>query len=566
MRKSRYSTMGLLAGVVVGLLLGCQVAKGDFVFGEPVLVPNVNSSSADLGPSISADGLELYFVSNRDHGADLGYCGIWVAKRATTDDEWGEPVNLGAPINTADPVADPSISADGLELYFSEGHPVTNAGGAWRSGGYGNGDLWVSKRATRDGDWGIPVNLGTQINSRDYDGTPAISADGLSLFFSSQRPGGHGTTDLYMATRPTRDDPWGPPANLGAPVNTSMWEQCPHISPDGLWLFFTVDPGGVEADIFVSKRATITDPWGLPEPLGAVNTPKTEYFTTFAPGSSTLYFARAGRFASWSSPTQATWDLWQVSIEPSVDFNDDGEVNAKDMSILVDYWHTSDPLCDIGPTALGDGVIDIQDLIVLSEYLEPGFGRIAHWELDEAGGTVAYDSVGSNHADIMGDAVWQPNFGKVAGALAFDGVDDYMAPALILNPNSRPFRIFAWIKGGAPGQTIASQTPTEFQLGGVYLAADPADGTLMTEAVLPMQLKSEVVITDDQWHEVGLEWDGERRHLYVDGEAVAADEVALPSFDRTGWLNIGTGKDSEPGSFWSGLIDEVRIYERVVRP
>ena len=77
-----------------------------------------------------------------------------------------------------------------------------------------------------------------------------------------------------------------------------------------------------------------------------------------------------------------------------------------------------------------------------------------------------------------------------------------------------------------------------------------------------MPLDSDVVITDNEWHEVGLEWDGQRRHLLVDGAEAAVDAVTLPALDGKGYLNIGTGKDMEAGSFWSGLIDDVRVYQK----
>jgi hypothetical protein len=62
-------------------------------------------------------------------------------------------------------------------------------------------------------------------------------------------------------------------------------------------------------------------------------------------------------------------DLWQVSIDPIVDLNGDGIVDALDMCIIVDHWGTDNSLCDIGPTPFGDGIVDIQDLIVLAEHL-----------------------------------------------------------------------------------------------------------------------------------------------------------------------------------------------------
>jgi hypothetical protein len=62
--------------------------------------------------------------------------------------------------------------------------------------------------------------------------------------------------------------------------------------------------------------------------------------------------------------------MWQVSIEPVVDLNGDGIVDSTDMCIMVDdYWGTDEPLCDIGPMPWGDGIVDVQDLIVLAEHL-----------------------------------------------------------------------------------------------------------------------------------------------------------------------------------------------------
>jgi len=58
-----------------------------------------------------------------------------------------------------------------------------------------------------------------------------------------------------------------------------------------------------------------------------------------------------------------------VSILPVVDFNSDGIVDCAGMSIMVDHWHTDEPLCDIGPTPFGDGIVDVQDIIVLVEHL-----------------------------------------------------------------------------------------------------------------------------------------------------------------------------------------------------
>ncbi|GAI23484.1 unnamed protein product, partial [marine sediment metagenome] len=102
------------------------------------------------------------------------------------------------------------MSADGLSLYFA----------SQRSGGYGGIDLWVTTRATTEDDWGTAVNLGPVVNSSARDARPSISSDGLSLFFGSDRPGGLGGRDLYVTTRATIDDDWRTPVNLGPIVNS----------------------------------------------------------------------------------------------------------------------------------------------------------------------------------------------------------------------------------------------------------------------------------------------------------------------------------------------------------
>ncbi|MHC4298194.1 MAG: TolB-like translocation protein, partial [Planctomycetota bacterium] len=95
------------------------------------------------------------------------------------DFTFGNPVNLGPAINTSARDLKPNISADGLSLFFRSNRP----------GGYGGHDIWVTTRTTTNDEWGIPVNLGPTINSSSKDSGPSISVDGLSLFFDSVLPG-----------------------------------------------------------------------------------------------------------------------------------------------------------------------------------------------------------------------------------------------------------------------------------------------------------------------------------------------------------------------------------------
>jgi hypothetical protein len=145
-----------------------------------------------------------------------------------------------------------------------------------------------------------------------------------------------------------------------------------------------------------------------------------------------------------------------------------------------------------------------------------------------------------------------------------DGIDDYVGTDFILNPTEESFSVFAWIKGGAAGQVVLSQ-----ESGANWLGTDPSDGNFITElkgtsrSASPLQ--SQTIITDDLWHRIGFVRDGSDRTLYVDGVPVAQDTQDSLGGSENG-LYIGTGKAMEPGTYFSGLIDDVRIYNRVVTP
>ncbi len=163
------------------------------------------------------------------------------------------PVNLGLKVNSAMAEIDPTISADGLSLYFSDA--------IWRTARHrlGGPDIWVTTRKSKDAPWGPAVNLGPTVNTSVIDVAPSISMDGLTLYFASNRNrGAYAQPDIWMTTRKTKDDPWGPPVNLGPTVNTpTSGEWGPDISSDGSTLYFVSGrPGFGKADIWqVSLKA-----------------------------------------------------------------------------------------------------------------------------------------------------------------------------------------------------------------------------------------------------------------------------------------------------------------------
>jgi Tol biopolymer transport system component len=171
----------------------------------------------------------------------------------------------------------------------------------------------------------MPQNLGTGVNSASSEQHPVISPNGLSLYFASDRPGGQGSNDIYVAQRPTLTSAWGAAQNLGATVNSASGESPGSISPDGREMFIISNrPGGSGGvDIWVMTR---TDPnndfgWSAPVNIGSVvNTTFADqnpnYFVDPASGTGTLYFA-----SDRSSGTADVKDFFQSTRNPDGTFN-----------------------------------------------------------------------------------------------------------------------------------------------------------------------------------------------------------------------------------------------------
>jgi hypothetical protein len=259
---------------------------------------------------------------------------------------------------------------------------------------------------------------------------------------------------------------------------------------------------------------------------------------------------------------------WQI---PAGDVVCPDGVSMVDFSFFAEHW--LEETCDLGNDYCQDtdldqsGTVDVADLEIFVDNWLAGiaFPRaayswwtlVAHWKLDEIEGHIAHESVGGIPGIVIGDTLWRPDGGKVDGALELDGIDDFVISDFALDPADSPFKISAWVKGGAPEQVIISQSNAG--LGSAWLWASPSDGKLMTSLMYPEPpLESESVITDGDWHQIGLMWGGLLRHLYVDGAEVAKDTHIVDPMPADGILIFGAGNDA--GSFFSGLIDDVCIY------
>ena len=220
----------------------------DCPWGAPVNI-NINSPRSDGGPAFSPDGHILFFGSNRDggHGGD----DIWISYRENTDDDlgWETPINLGPNVNTAaaetSPAYVPALNADGVNLYFVRGAGIAAF------------DIYAVS-VTRAGEAEEPATAVTELNSSATDGDPTVSHDGKEVFFWSQRPGGFGLSDLWVATRQNAHAQWSSPENLGSAFNTAGPDLAPGLSRDGrtlMWSAGFAARGGLgQTDIWMSTR------------------------------------------------------------------------------------------------------------------------------------------------------------------------------------------------------------------------------------------------------------------------------------------------------------------------
>jgi WD40-like Beta Propeller Repeat len=178
--------------------------RNDEGWSTPVnLGPTVNSSVADVGPAYVEDeagSTVLYFTSQRPAPPGFGAADIYKSTLGP-DGSFGPPV-LVPELSSPQGDARPAIRADGLELVLHSNRPQPPlscpADSPTPSGGQ---DFWVSTRSAVTDPWRCPVNLGPVLNSSANDLQANFSDDAEVLFFSSNRPGGSGSDDLWMTKR-----------------------------------------------------------------------------------------------------------------------------------------------------------------------------------------------------------------------------------------------------------------------------------------------------------------------------------------------------------------------------
>lgn len=229
----------------------------------------------DDDPSLSANGLELYFASTRSGNED-----VYVATRETVGDPWSPPMPLPGPVNTMARDSSPELSLDGLSMTISSD----------RGGGLGNLDLFLVTRPALDQPWGAPVHL-TELNDSNVDGSAVLTSDLTRVFFCSIR-GVVGNEDVFVAERKSADLPFGEPVRLGGEINSDYFDCNPWIDPTGSLMLFSTSRGGVtDSDLMVVEQEGGS--FGAVVSIEGVNTTAREQDPWLSPDGNELYFSRS---------------------------------------------------------------------------------------------------------------------------------------------------------------------------------------------------------------------------------------------------------------------------------
>lgn len=202
-----------------GTIMVSQLKKGKWTLPQPA---DIQGDYREIDPFLSYDGTTLFYSSDHPiNEADTvkDNIDLWMVKKEGK--AWGPPIHLGEEVNTADADWFPSLSKQG-RLFFSTGP---------------NRSSNIVCSEFKNGTYQKAVSLGDSVNSehRDYD--PLIAPDESYVIFSSNRPNGFGSVDLYISYQ-QKDGSWSKATNMGEKVNSPRAEFAPKLSADGKYFFF----------------------------------------------------------------------------------------------------------------------------------------------------------------------------------------------------------------------------------------------------------------------------------------------------------------------------------------
>lgn len=309
----------------------CQNAKILMSAPLPVLISNlgneINSKYDDKNPCMTADGSILVFTTRRPEttndptdveGDNKYFENIYISYRDSSSRSFKKAGGISTAINSKAHDACTSISPDGKQLfiYYNNMNEIAKRGG----------NIFTSKYA--NGKWKAPESLSKPINSSYWEGGVCVSSDGKRYFFSSERPGGFGHSDIWMVEKQGKGE-WGQAVNLGAEVNTSYDEAGMFLAPDGKTLFFCSNGAKSMGGYDVFKTVYENGKWSVPVNLGfPINSPSKEGQLTISADGLTAYVSsdRKGGFGE--------NDIYSIDLSNHSLLNDGKSSPGNGLSIL----------------------------------------------------------------------------------------------------------------------------------------------------------------------------------------------------------------------------------------
>lgn len=248
---------------------------------EPInLGPNINSSYSEYSPYLGVDGSSIIFTRNIKRKNDfIGQEDFYIALADSLGFLPATPIET---LNTGGNEGAFALSSNGKYIVFTA---------CDRKDAFGGCDLYYSM--FMDGEWTIPVNMGHKVNSAGWDSQPTLSADGRTLYFSSNRKGSIGAADIWMTYR-NENNAWVTPINLGPEINSTGRDETPFLHADGQTLYFRSNgrPGMGDFDIYYSRKDLTTNKWSEPQNIGyPINTEGAEGSFVVSTDGETAYFA-----------------------------------------------------------------------------------------------------------------------------------------------------------------------------------------------------------------------------------------------------------------------------------
>jgi Tol biopolymer transport system component/Tfp pilus assembly protein PilF len=291
------------------------------------LGPGINSKYDDKNPCITADGKTLVFTTRRPEttndptdieGDGKYFENIYSAAYDSAAGTFTKADNVSRSINTAAHDAVTSISPDGKQIfiYYNDLSDMAKRGGS----------VFVSK--VSNGKWRKPETLGKPINSSYWEGGACVSPDGRRYFFSSERKGSYGGSDIWMVEKKNKKE-WGKPVNLGPEINTIYDEAGMFLAPDGKTLFFCSNGPNSMGGYDVFKTVYEKGKWSTPVNLGyPINSSGREGQLTLSADARYAYISsnRKGGFGE--------TDIYKIDLKDYAILEADGRKKGNGLSIL----------------------------------------------------------------------------------------------------------------------------------------------------------------------------------------------------------------------------------------